>query len=344
VRAERASRGLTQSGLAKAAGVAIDSVRRIEGANYPLPTRPRSSGHALDRLLNTLGYEVSAVIHDCFSRAEIAPSVYAQLPRTPKQSKKSQRVATESLSEYVASLPKTRQELLREAGMLNARAMAFLVALERIFDKFEFLVTNQPPFVLFADDEYVTRGSSSTELAAHDRQTYHDFIFRHRDTMRRKVTSGEKHYRIVLDKGPLIAFLAARTRERAQLIISDMHEFLRYECFDLVVVENPEPTDEFEVLAGHFPYTPLAQGDAVSIRHRRIGVGNTALYQLSLIGLNDEMVQEDYRRADQMWTRGVKECEDQPEDYGEYQRNRYTLKRKRIVARILQDAMETAHR
>jgi hypothetical protein len=122
-----------------------------------------------------------------------------------------------------------------------------------------------------------------------------------------------------------------------------MQDFLRYECFDLVIIESPEPADEFEVLAGHFPYSPLAKGDAVSIRHRRIGIGNTALYQLSLIGLNDEMVQEDHLRAERMWARGVKECEEQPPGYAEYQRDRYTLKRKRIVARVLKDAMDSAH-
>jgi transcriptional regulator with XRE-family HTH domain len=79
VRAKRADSGWTQDKLAKRADTSLDSVRRIETAKYALPTRPRSDGHALDRVLLALGHDVGAVVSECFSKAELAPTIYARL-------------------------------------------------------------------------------------------------------------------------------------------------------------------------------------------------------------------------------------------------------------------------
>ncbi len=205
--------------------VSLDSVRRIEAGTYKLPSRPRSSGHALDALLVGLGWDICEVLRECFSEDELADSVYARCISAPSAPATVQR-RPESLADYVATLPASKEALMEQAALLNAHAMAFLISLERIFDRFEFLVTNQPPFVLFADDEYVTQGSSSTELKPEDRRTYHQLIFSHRETMRARARSGDKHYKVVLHKDPLIQFLAARSLERSQAFVADFQIFL----------------------------------------------------------------------------------------------------------------------
>ena len=117
---------------------------------------------------------------------------------------------------------------------------------------------------------------------------------------------------------------------------------LRYDGFDLVIVETPDQFDEFEVLSCRYPLR-VGGDDAISIRHRRIGIHNTGVYQLALIGTNNELVWEDYTRADVLWRQGLAQCDEQPPQYGEYMRDLLPLKHKRIAARLLDDALNMAH-
>lgn len=346
VREERDARGLTQSRLAARCGVSVDSIRRIERGRSSLPVRHRDDRNTLDKTLTGLGLDVCEVMRTCFSSEELAASSYKRClaaAAPPARQPNDASAQVPSLQEYIDQVPTTKASLLGQAAMLNAQAMAFLISLERVFDKFEFLVTNQPPFVLFADDEYITQGSSSTELDPVDRTTYHQMIFAHRERMRLKVRNGEKHYKVVLHKDPLIEFLAHRSRDRAVRIVADVRHFLRFKCFDMVILDQSQESDEFEVLAGHYPYSHVASNDAVSVRHRRIGIGNTMLYQLSLIGTDDQLVAEDHARAEEMWRRGLAELDSFPASYADFRRGEYALKRERIVARALGDALEAAH-
>lgn len=161
--------------------------------------------------------------------------------------------------------------------------------------------------------------------------------------MREAVTRGTKHYRVVLHKQSLIAFLSARTKKRATRIIVDMKSFLRHEAFDLVMLETSESLDEFEILSSSYPFRPHNIGEAISVRHRRVGLGNTLVYQLALIGTNHELVGEDYAKAEALWGRGMAQCEEQTPEYADYERRVLHLKHKRIAAHLLDDALVTAH-
>lgn len=353
VRYARTARRWTQSEMSRELRVSEDAVRRIEGGRYPLPTRQRKDGHQLDKVLSGLGLDTCDVICRCFDAGRIRSSVYLHcLDRISSSSSagtgepKSSTPDTKDLpplQQYIDRLPTTKEALIRQAGMLNAQAMAFLIALERMFNKFEFLVTNQPPFVLFADHKYVTEGSSSTELLPADRAVYHQMIFAHQSEMREMVKQGRKNYRIVLHNEPLIEFLAHRSTDRAERIVEDVQQLLRYRGLDMVIVDQYSESDEFEVLAGHYPYSRTIDGDAISVRHRRVGIGNTVLYQLSLIGMDDQLVAEDHARADAMWKAGLAELDRLPEEYGEYRIGVYAERRKRIVARLLSEALAAAH-
>lgn len=344
VREARESRGWTQEELAAELNVSVDAVRRLEGDRYPLPTRQRAGGHSLEKVLTGLGFDVCEVMRSCFGASDLERTVYRRCIGAASAAKApATRTRPGSLQEYIDQLPATKASLLEQAAILNAHAMAFLISLERIFDRFEFLVTNQPPFVLFADQTYVTEGSSSTELGQEDRQTYHHMIFSHQRDMRARVRDGRKHYKVVLHQDPLIEFLAHRSFGRAQRIVADMQSFLRFPSFDMVILDQTESSDEFEILVGHYPYSHVVSGDAVSVRHRRVGIGNTALYQLSLIGLDDQLVAEDHARADAMWRRALADVATLPTAYAEFRSDQYATRRTRIVARALDDALLAAH-
>lgn len=174
VRAKRAERGWTQAQLADRAGVAVDSIRRLESGSYALPVRPRAAGHLLDHFARALGLDVCTVVRAYFSEEDIANSDYRRCVASSADTdtKSGSPHVPATLADYVRSLP-TGRDLIAQAALLNAHAIAFLIALETEFNAFEFLVTNQPPFMLFADEEYVVTGSASVELPETDRETYH---------------------------------------------------------------------------------------------------------------------------------------------------------------------------
>jgi transcriptional regulator with XRE-family HTH domain len=344
VRERRSNRGWTQEQLADNAGISVDSIRRFEGGRYTLPIRPRKDTHVLDRLAGVLGLDVCTLVRTCFTEEEIAMSVYRRCldsPRRPRAGSSSGDGRT-SLRDFVDALPREPGRLIAQAGMVNAHAIAFLIALEDEFSAFEFLVTNQPPFMLFADDEYVTKGSSSTELPEEERETYHTLIFDHQRRVRESVRRGQKHYKVVLHYQSVVGFLNARSRSRSVTTVRDIKNFLRYDGLDLLILDSSDVLDEFEVLSRHYPPTFEDQA-AVSIRHRRIGVENTLVYQLALIGSSTLLVRDDFNRAQTLWDQAARQTEAFDDDYAPYDVYRYPIRHKRITARRLDDALEEAH-
>jgi len=343
VRSKRAGRGWTQDQLASAARVSIDTVRRCEAGLYTLPKRPRARGHVLDSLARALGFEPCDVVRTCFTPGAVRSSDYRRCLDTNRKPTRVGQKRHKSFRDYVSELSQGADELVAQAAMLNAQAIAFLINLEKQFSAFEFLITNQPPFMLFADDEYVTTGSASVQLDEADREAYHALVFSHREYVRDLTSRGHKHYRVVLHKQSLIAFLNSRVVVRAANIVADMKSFLHYDGFDLVIMEASEPFDEFELLSKTYPFRPGVEKSAISVRHRRIGLGNTAVYQLALVGSNHELVNEDHARADSLWRQGLAQMEELATGPLDLRHHQYPLRHKRVAARLLEDALKTAH-
>jgi transcriptional regulator with XRE-family HTH domain len=341
IKALRNQRDWTQDQLADNAGVSIDSVRRLEAGDYVLPVRAsKSGGHAVAQILRAFGIDVCNALVRCYSEDEIRSSYYRKCLGGGPQSTRPVEADMPNFRSYVANLPQGRDALLVHGALFNAHAMAFVIEIEKEFDRFEFLITNQPPFMLFADNEYVTTGSASVELPEHDRNIYHNLIFDHQDSLHQKVARGEKHYRVVLHKQSLIDFLGARSKDRSTKVISRMVATLRYHSFNLVVLEAREPLDEFEVLSARYPFDDKA---GVSIQHRRVGIHNTLVYQPAIIGARPELVSQDHARAESLWNRATQQYEEYPAEYSRYKIDQFTLREKRITAKILQDALQTAH-
>lgn len=328
---------LTQEELAERAGISADSVRRHERGDYNLPTKPRTGGHALDKILHVFGFGVYSVLKDHFSHAEIAQSAYASYVtgRTPRQPGE-----RPSLQSYIDELPLVTDPLTFHGALFNAHAMAFVINLERHFDRYEMLVTNQPPFMLFADHEYVTQGSASRELAEEDRHVYHEMIFEHQTDLQERVRANQKHYKVVLHYGSLIDFLASRSIERCTSIVSNIEDLLRFPAFTMVILDQPDALDEYEVLSRSYPFDAA---HSISVSHRRIGIANTQVYQPSVTGAVPELVLIDHAKAETFWNAALHQYRDCPPDYGNFQRQTYTVRDKRITARLLEDALESAH-
>lgn len=339
IRRERQRQNLTQAQLAVLMDCSVDTVQRLEKDKIPLPKSPRQND-SIANAIRALGLDLHQVIAECFTDDEIASSVYADRVSPAHQTATSSALAAvPSLEAFFASVA-NRTPSEHPAGLSNARAMAALVALERQYSAFEFLVSNQPPFVLFADEEYVTRGSSSLELDESDRATYHSMIFEHQAWARAAVASGQRRHQVVLNFEQTVRFLRVRDVDRAQATCADLLAFLHYPNFSLTVMDGEDKFREFEVLSSSYPFVE-GEPEAVSIRHRRVySQSNTAAYELHLT-ITPALVAADYGEASALWATSVRNAQ-----FGrtfERHTSTFLAQRDQIAAEALLAALESSH-
>ncbi len=295
----------TQAQLAEKADVCVDSVRRTESGRYSLPPTPRKDGQALGRIAKALDLDSCSLVRRCFSEEEISNSVYSYCLSVSESS---------TLQDYVGSQPATRKELMAETGRLHARAMCDLVNIENLFSAYELLVSRWPPFFLFADDEYILKGSvSAWQTTKADRRTYEQVMLKHRDDMRSRVLNRTKRYDIVLEKQGLTDFLAVRESDRAKRIVQDMKVFLRRNEFNLVILDSgTSQLEEFEILSSNYPID-FEENTVISLQHRHVGLEKSIVYELVVIGSQREVVRQDHERARALWDEAVKQTEQVPD-------------------------------
>lgn len=330
----REKRGrLTQPQVARQIGISTDSLRKIERGTYPLPVRPRKDGTAIELVANWLKRDATALVNECFSPSEVARSIFdVQLTLD----------AESSLGSYVAALPEDRSALISMGALLNAHAMAYLIALETQFPAFEFLICNIPPFFLFADEEYIKYGSVSVELSDDDQTIYEQLIFEHQDRVRTAVQAGRKHTRIVLHMKSFVTFLNSLPAVRARRQVDLMIHYLQYDGFDLLLHDQAEEfEEEFEVLSCHYPFGARVNGDTVSIRHRHVGLGTTLVYQLAVIGTDRELVHKDFVRAEAIWREALEAYAGRLSSSDG--QDRLALRQKQITSALLESAYRAAH-
>jgi transcriptional regulator with XRE-family HTH domain len=341
VRKARLGRGWSQKQCADAVGLSRDSISLIERDAYALPTAP-GTGRVIERLTGWLGLDLGEVLRASFTAKEIAASAYARFAVAPKAAMGV--TAIETLEEYHTSLPTTPEALLARAAMHEARGMLFLIALERAFGAVEYLITNEPSYMLFADIEYVRGDSPVRSLASQeDRDTYLTQFDLHQRRMRDAVQEGTKQYRVVMQRAGLSRFLERWKPPRARYIVEDMCDLLRHDGLGIVFVDETKPFEEFEVLSDRQSHE--RGGRKVSVRHRRVLVGEDKdkVYELALVGTAGRLVEQDWERAKRFWERGQAQAARASAEAKSYMEGRYRDQVKSVAAWTLHNTLRQTH-
>ncbi len=341
IRDLRESLGLTQDQLADKAGVSTASINRIERGKHKLPRQPRAGGLALDKICRALNRDPCSIVLACFDKGAVEDSVYRRcLLEETAESKDAQLVNAAPLQRFIDSLDPGGEPPSTRYAILNAQAMAVLVALEREFSAFELLLSNQPPFILFADVEYVTEGSSSTELTREDRLTYNQMVYEHQLWSRNQLEAGDKRYEIVIHLRSMIDFLSRRSRDRATQVANDMKTLLRFPAMDMWLIDREEPLDEIEIMSKQSPPDLYQRGRTVSVQHRRVGIENTQTYQMAFMGSEPAVVADDYRRAHAIVRAASTQYGSRDVPQGS---QLYAVAYKAKTAALIDEALDTAH-
>jgi transcriptional regulator with XRE-family HTH domain len=339
IREARMGRRWTQQELADTVGLSRDSISQIEREAYALPKRA-GTGYVIERVTRWLGLDLGEVLRASFTAEEIAASAHARFAAAPQPPP--DVTAVESLEQYNATLPATPEALLARAALHEARGMLFLMALEHAFGAMEYLITNEPSYMLFADVEYVRGDSPVSSLASQeDRDTYLARFDVHRRRMRNAIEDGTKQYRVVMQRAGLSRFLERLDPQRARHIVEDMCDLLRSRGLSIVFVDETRPFEELEVLSDRPKHEPGAR--MVSVRHRRVLIDDVKVYELALVGTARSLVKQDLERAERLWELGRAQAARASAEAKDYMRGRYRDQDKSVAAWTLQDTLRQTH-
>jgi transcriptional regulator with XRE-family HTH domain len=313
----RHGRELTQEKLAERASmldpemtVSVDTVRILESVSKarPLPRRRPARGRfALELIAEALGVEMPTILSHCFDDDELVDSCFSWVVELRKKSEKQFRdvVRSNSLADFIASLPDDVDQLLALPGVLqlrNAEAFAYIFALERGLSALEMSILLEPS-VMFLDGDEVRKWASGMTLENNDHASFIDQVESYQNYSRNLALRGLKRYKIVLIKQTFQQFLATKDRPVARTIVSDMVYVLESAPkFELAILDLPVHVDELEILSAH-PEIPSSLDMTVSIIIRQTSMAARNV-EYTLVPMSPTLsgLQRDISRVNQYWS------------------------------------------
>lgn len=115
----------------------------------------------------------------------------------------------------------------------NERAFATIFRIERIFSGFEMLVVNEPPLIIW-DDEDVDLWVGNMELNWEDAAVFKAEFNAYRNHFRQLARTDKKRYRAVLNRATFVKWLKRKSKTTRQQQLDLMEEFLKLPSFELV--------------------------------------------------------------------------------------------------------------
>jgi hypothetical protein len=274
---------------------------------YRLPTRLSSRGMAIETVARALNVELDELL-DCFSHAELARSCFAH--RTG--AREALPSSDEGLAAFAAALPTRAADLLQVPGaahLQNARAFAYLFALEREYPGLEMLVADEPPLI-FVDEEDRERWMAGMGLAGDDATTFRQLFADYQQHFRNLALSGRKRYQVVLNRQTFAAFLSHKSPDRAAQLVDDMITMLTTApLFQLLLVDYPRPPAELEIISRHSSI-PSEFADTLSVVIRQTS-RNSATVEYSLIPMPQTYMSlhRDIAESNRAWSIGLDQYE-----------------------------------
>jgi transcriptional regulator with XRE-family HTH domain len=331
----RRAKGWTQEQLAGRATeltpnrpVSVDFVRKLERTRppYALPRRVKTGSFAIESVAKALDVPLEALLLECFSDQELRESCFVYVPeRRSRTLANSAVVRGRSFRTFAKSLPTELDELLELPGLLrlrNAEAFAYIFALERKFDSLEMLIVDEPP-IIFLDDEDIRQWAAGMRLDSDDRDAFTELVRDYQSHFRHLASTGHKRYQIVLNKRRFVRFLRTKDPSLAAKVIDDIVGMLRSApLFELVIVDNPHPPPELEVISRH-QIIPTSLDETLSVVIRETSMSASKV-EFTLIPMPQTLssVQQDIGQIEQQWSLALDQYRaQQGDDLADYWRS-----------------------
>jgi hypothetical protein len=254
-----------------------------------------------------LDEDLVELLSTCFSDKELQESCFSWVVDHRRETTGRFRdvLTSNSLADFIKSLPTRADDLLRLPGLLqlkNAEAFAYIFALERAYSALEMNISDEP-HVIFLDTEEIIRWARGMGLRSGDFDTFVAHVAAYRSYFRDLALRGLKRYQIVLKKQTFHRFLMTKTVAVARSIIEDMiFVITTAPRFELVLLDVPDSTDEFEVISAH-PQIPSSLDSTVSLVIRRTSMAADKVeYALVPMPPTFSGLQRDISKVNQYWS------------------------------------------
>jgi hypothetical protein len=267
-------------------------------------------GSAIEAIAQVVGVDVGYLLAG-FDRADLQKSCFWQLIEAEKivlRETVDGTVRPLSFREFLNTLPNSESELLRFPwhSVLNERAFALIFRLEKIFNRLEMLLVNEPPLI-FWDDEDVEEWVKNMALSVDDAQAFRDEFFKYREHFRHLATLESKHYKVVVNLASFRAWLRRKDPRRAVEQLDLMRQFNRIQTFSLAFLSRGDRIAEAEIISGLVSIPPTYEKTwAVQIEQSPPHGGLTE-YFVTPKPRNNRIIEKQRERIDDAWDSAVEE-------------------------------------
>jgi transcriptional regulator with XRE-family HTH domain len=302
----RSQRHLTQEQLAERAGVSDRTVRDIESGSAPFPTRRRAGGLAIENLADELGTSLPELLRAAgLTASDVAgTSLASYLDDQEEPVLPVRDLLAAPLADFVQMLPEAPDDLLQlpVLALTDAKAFAYIFALERAYPALEMLIVNEPP-ILLLDEEDVGTWIDGMGLQGADRGTFRALVATYRDHWLRQVEDRQKRYQVVLRTQGYASFLArkptlALVRQHVERLASLVDAPTG---FELVFLDSDVELDEYEVISATREIPPTYE-DTLSVVIRQTSMSATKVeYSITPMPHSYTALQRDIARIHGSW-------------------------------------------
>jgi transcriptional regulator with XRE-family HTH domain len=234
-------------------GVSISTLKNMENTvnRYGLPRKKPTSYRpaVLELVASALDVPLGYLLRG-FSDSEIAKSHYGVAVSSGHielvDVLRPNNLRAEKLKMFIHKLPTDEDEIfdLPLYSFQNERALAVIFAIERIYCGLEMLIVNEPPFVLW-DDQDIEGWSSSIGLSVEDNTAFLAEFRSYKAFFRNLIETGQKTYKVVVNYPTLKRFLARKPTASRAAWLEDAIRLLRFQNFNFVIHRPVRPFGDY---------------------------------------------------------------------------------------------------
>lgn len=306
--------------------ISVSTIRDMENPLLPyrLPRRwqRKAGGHssAIEAVAEALdvpvgyflaGFDTAALQRSCFW--QLIESGKMQLQHTAEGSE----ALAASFSTFLSQLPDSEAALLKLPldSYLNERAFAVIFRLEKVFNRLEMLLVNDPPLI-FWDDDDVQNWMRNMSLQGEDAERFKEEFTAYRNHFRHLALTSRKRYKIVLNTYTFRRWLERKKRGAAIEQLTAMQRFNEIDTFALTLLESGSSIEEAEVISKHMEVPPSYTDTLAAQIVQTPPNEHPTEYSVTPLPTRMKMIKRQRERIDQAWKQAVQQSlREAPQSY-----------------------------